>query len=48
MQTKEWQEKDLNDIDDYSYYQQVKNKQQAKSKWREIEALKEKKECNGK
>jgi hypothetical protein len=43
MQTKEWQEKDLNDIDDYSDYQQVKNKQQAKSKWREIEALKEKK-----
>ncbi|MBA6391486.1 DUF3545 family protein [Colwellia sp. BRX10-3] len=43
MQTKEWQEKDLNDIDDYFDYQQIKNKQQAKRKWREIEALKEQK-----
>jgi plasmid stabilization system protein ParE len=41
MQTKEWQEKGLNDIDDYFDYQQINNKQQAKRKWREIEALKE-------
>ncbi|WP_223270384.1 DUF3545 family protein [Colwellia sp. C1TZA3] len=43
MQPKEWQEENLNDIDDYFEHQKKKNSKQAKRKWQEIEAFKEKK-----
>ncbi|MBA6225052.1 MULTISPECIES: DUF3545 family protein [unclassified Colwellia] len=42
MQSKEWQEENLNDIDAYFDNQKKKNSKQAKRKWQEIEAFKEK------
>jgi hypothetical protein len=43
MQSKEWQEENLNDIDAYFDNQKKKNSKQAKRKWQEIEAFKEEK-----
>jgi len=43
MQSKEWHEENLNDIDDYFDAQKKKNSKQSKRKWREIEAFKEQK-----
>ncbi|MGB2738977.1 MAG: DUF3545 family protein [Cognaticolwellia sp.] len=43
MQSKEWQEDDFNNIDDYFDYHKKKNTKQSKRKWREIEAFKEQK-----
>ncbi|MFT6920315.1 MAG: hypothetical protein ACJA2G_002964 [Cognaticolwellia sp.] len=43
MQSKEWQEENLNDIDAYFDNQKKKNSKQVKRKWQEIEAFKEKK-----
>tara|TARA_R110000744_G_scaffold308704_1_gene416745 strand:- start:8153 stop:8329 length:177 start_codon:yes stop_codon:yes gene_type:complete len=43
MQAKNWQEENLNDIEEYFDYQKKKNSKKAKRKWREIEAFKEQK-----
>ncbi|MBA6290767.1 DUF3545 family protein [Colwellia sp. MB3u-70] len=43
MQSKEWQEENLNDIDAYFDNQKKKSSKQAKRKWQEIEAFKEEK-----
>jgi len=43
MQSEEWQEENLNDIDAYFDNQKKKSSKQAKRKWQEIEAFKEEK-----
>ncbi|MFT6195248.1 MAG: hypothetical protein ACJASU_002160 [Cognaticolwellia sp.] len=43
MQSKEWQEENLNDVDAYFDNQKKKKNKQAKRKWQEIEAFKEEK-----